>query len=175
MNFDYTNPGFCISETYTPPAKIQRHDPNFRSVREKRTFARIAAAAQPQNLNNTFNGLAMAMQMQPIVPPKPGPKPIGLSTMIKSDQHQQRVVEGSAVTTTIRDKNGHIMRSQSLLDHRATSVEALPMVHSSATNAPSGRYALVPIEEVPVAQKDRYEILPLKTTAKMFHRSHDQM
>lgn len=179
MNFDYTNPGFCISETYTPPTKIQRHDPNFRSVREKRSVFRVAAPLKPQNLNNTFNGMAMVPQ-QPKLPPKPGPKPIGLSTMIYSEQKQQqkplRVVEGLAAMA--RDKNGNVMRSQSLLDHRATSVEALqPLVHQqpSSMQTPSGRYALVPIEEVPAAQKDRYEILPLQTTAKMFHKSHDQM
>ena len=178
MNFDYTNPGFCVSETYTPPAKIQRHDPNFRSVREKRSVFRVAPGPRPQNLNSTFNGLAMGMQelpQIPQVPPKPGPKPIGLSTVIKTttQQHQQqRVVEGLAS----RDKNGNVMRSQSLLDHRATSIETLPLVHQTANQAtPSGRYALVPIEEVPAAQKDRYEILPLQTATKIFHKSHDQM
>lgn len=167
MNFDYTNPGFCISETYTPPAKIQRHDPNFRSVREKRSVFRVAAAPRPQNLNNTFNGLAM----QPQLPPKPGPKPVGLSTMIHSNKSE-------GLGAVARDKNGQVMRSQSFLDHRATSIEAIPMVHQpqSLTNqTSSGRYALVPIEEVPAAQKDRYEILPLQTAAKIFHKSHDQM
>lgn len=178
MNFDYTNPGFCISETYTPPTKIQRNDPGFRSVREKRSVFRVAQpTARPQNLNNTFNGMAMQLQ-QPHLPPKPGPKPIGLSTMIKTEQ-PQRLIEGLSLSS--RDKNGNVMRSQSLLDHRATSMELLqqPMVHQNqntpSVQTPSGRYALVPIEEVPAAQKDRYEILPLQTTAKMFHKSHDQM
>lgn len=176
MNFDYTNPGFCVSETYTPPpAKIQRHDPNFRSVREKHSMFRVQTAPRPQNLNSTFNGLAIGMQpLQPHVPPKPGPKPIGLSTMIKTEQ--KRVVEGLA--SPARDKNGNVMRSQSLLDHRATSIEALPLVHQPpmpTVQTPSGRYALVPIEEVPAARKDRYEILPLQTAVKMFHKSHDQM
>lgn len=178
MNFDYTNPAFSISETYTPPTKIQRHDPNFRSVREKRSVFRVAADSsttkRPQNLNNTFNGLAMGLG--PILPPKPGPKPIGLSTMVTPFNQQQQ-----------RDKNGNIMRSQSLLDHRTTSIESLPAVHQFAaslqnhppsvqTPSGSGRYALVPIEEVPAAQKDRYEILPLQTAQMMsFHKSHDQM
>lgn len=182
MNFDYTNPAFSISETYTPPAKIQRHDPNFRSVREKRSVFRVAtdgATKRPQNLNNTFNG--MAIGLGPILPPKPGPKPIGLSTMVTLNQQQQQQQQ--------RDKNGNIMRSQSLLDHRTTSIESLPAVHQFAASlqqqqqqqppsiqTPSGRYALVPIEEVPAAQKDRYEILPLQNAKMMsFHKSHDQM
>lgn len=185
MNESYTNPAFYISET--PPAKIQRHDPNFRSVRDpKKSVFRVAPNAKPQNLNNTFNGMAM-MGLGPALPPKPGPKPIGLSTIVKTDQFhqqqqkQQRFVEG--LSASGMDKNGSIMRSQSLLDHRTTSIESLPLptVHPSpaqqpTVHTPSGRYALVPIEEVPKAAQDRYEILPLQTRKMLsFHKSHDQM
>lgn len=179
MSFDYTNPAFCLqSEGYAPPpAKLQRHDPNFRSVRVPRSVFKVAPLTHHGSQTSVQPGAAIP------VPPRPGPKPDTSGAMMQylqqlQQQQQQQPVHpnpGMTLSAASLNKNCHIMRSQSLLDHRATAMDSQPGVPSlTTTNTPNGRYALVPIDEIPKARKDRYEILPIHN-GQVFHKSHNQM
>jgi hypothetical protein len=161
---NYTNPAFCQDEPYqrpppqaqvivkTSPARVHRSESirSFHSVAS--TNRSLRSGMQRMNSGLSLNCSHHQLHQTPptlSLPPRPGPKP--LST---------RVVEGNAGPPKvppypIGSRYGSINDVQS---------------HSS-----SGRYALVPVEELNKSTEGRYAVLPAQTASKFISKSQENL
>ena len=161
---NYTNPAFCQEEYYRPPsvqptlsiptsnspARVHRSESirSFHSVAS--TNRSLRSGMQRMNSGLSLN-CSHHQQHQPLsLPPRPGPKPIAT-----------RVVEGIASPPKPKPPPYPAgSRYGSVAD-----------VQNQST---SGRYALVPVEELSSSNKGRYAVLPAQTASR-FVKSQENL
>lgn len=158
---NYTNPAFCQDETYnrtpvskpTPtivkssPARVHRSESirSFQSVAS--TNRSLRSGMQRMNSGLSLNCSHHQLHQPPLsLPPRPGPKPIS-----------SRVVEG-AYSKTPPNPAGSRYGSISDVQNQSTS----------------GRYALVPVEELNTSSQGRYAVLPAQAASR-FVKSQENL
>lgn len=161
---NYTNPAFCQDETYnrppsrqaTPtivknsPARVHRSESirSFHSVAS--TNRSLRSGMQRMNSGLSLNCSHHQLHQPPMLslPPRPGPKPISA-----------RVVEGNAAPPNVPPYPiGSRYGSISDVQNQSTS----------------GRYALVPVEELNTSSQGRYAVLPAQTASR-FVKSQENL
>lgn len=163
---NYTNPAFCQDEATTPsttatatviknsPARVHRSESirSFHSVAS--TNRSLRSGMQRMNSGLSLN-CSHHQQHQPLSlpPPRPGPKP-SLSA---------RVVDGgNAKPPAFSTYSSAGSRYGSISD-----------VQNQSTM--SGRYALVPVEELSTNNQGRYEILPPRIASRFLSKSQENL
>ncbi|XP_029719063.2 uncharacterized protein LOC115254076 isoform X2 [Aedes albopictus] len=139
---NYTNPAFCQqSEFYPTKLTLQNGSKSAYNSPAKiqrseltRSYNRISSTLVRQN---TFS--CHGSDRKNALPPLPGPKPGGARLI---DQY-------SSNTSISGTRYGSV-------------ASALDTSLSSNKHSTSGRYALVPVEEIPTNDKGRYAVLPIE-------------
>ncbi|XP_058821271.1 uncharacterized protein LOC131683364 [Topomyia yanbarensis] len=138
---NYTNPAFCQQSEFSPEklklvnARSAYNSPaKIQRSELTRSYNRISSSLVRQS-SFAYHGTERLRQS--VLPPKPGPKPGGA-----------RMVDQYASNTSIPGT-----RYGSLASALDTS---------NCSKQPSGRYALVPVEEIPSNDKGKYVILPVE-------------
>ncbi|XP_021710494.1 uncharacterized protein LOC110679593 isoform X2 [Aedes aegypti] len=138
---NYTNPAFCQQSEFIPPKSSQNGSKSAYNSPAKiqrseltRSYNRISSSLVRQN---TFS--CHGSDRRNVLPPLPGPKPGGARLI---DQY-------SSNTSISGTRYGSVA---SALDNSLSSNK-----HSTI-----GRYALVPVEEIPTNDKGRYAVLPIE-------------
>jgi hypothetical protein len=160
---NYTNPAFCQDEIYNRPPSVQpaivKHSParvhrsesirSFHSVAS--TNRSLRSGMQRMNSGLSLNCSHHQLHQPPTfsLPPRPGPKPIST-----------RIVEGNAAPPKVPPyPSGSRYGSISDVQNQSTS----------------GRYALVPVEDLNVGNQGRYAMLPAKTASKYISKSQENL
>ncbi|KAG5676382.1 hypothetical protein PVAND_006223 [Polypedilum vanderplanki] len=160
---NYTNPAFCQDEApvrtiqATPvmnvvknsPARVHRSDSirSFHSVAS--TNRSLRSGMQRMNSGLSLNCSHHQQHSMPLsLPPRTAPKPIS-----------QRIVDGGNVP--VKQQQAKINNYGSISD-----------VHNQSV---SGRYALVPVEELSSQCKGRYAVLPPQTASRFISKSQENL
>lgn len=157
---NYTNPAFCQDETYNRPTPaIVKHSParvhrsesirSFHSVAS--TNRSLRSGMQRMNSGLSLNCSHHQLHQPPplSLPPRPGPKPIST-----------RIVEGNAAPPNVPPYPiGSRYGSISDVQNQSTS----------------GRYALVPVEDLNESNQRRYAVLPAQTASKYISKSQENL
>lgn len=157
---NYTNPAFCQDETYNRPLPVQpaivKHSParvhrseSIRSVAS--TNRSLRSGIQRMNSGLSLNCSHHQLHQPPVfsLPPRPGPKPIST-----------RIVEGVAAPPKVPPyTHGSYYGSISDVQNQSTS----------------GRYALVPVEDLNSSNQGRYAVLPAQTASKYISKSQENL
>lgn len=162
--FNYTNPAFSQDEVQTTstrpssnqqtvakssPARVHRSESirSFHSVAS--TNRSLRSGMQRMNSGLSLNCSHHQQHQQPLsLPPRPGPKPLSA-----------RVVEGNAAPKPPPFPAGSRYGSISDIKNQSTS----------------GRYALVPVEELSNSNQGRYAVLPPQTASKFVSKSQENL
>jgi hypothetical protein len=172
---NYTNPAFCQDEApqniVRPTAAILKNSParvhrsesirSFHSVASTNRSLRSVSGMQRMNSGLSLNcnhhqQHTMAMPLS--LPPRPGPKPSITS----------RIVDGSCATNAT--SSSVLTKSTITSGSRYGSIN--DMQHNQSA---SGRYALVPVEELPSSNKGRYAVLPAQTASRFISKSQENL
>lgn len=160
---NYTNPAFCQDEIYNRPPPVQaaivKHSParvhrsesirSFHSVAS--TNRSLRSEMQRMNSGLSLNCSHHQLHQPPAfsLPPRPGPKPIST-----------RIIEGNAAAPNVPPyPNGSRYGSISDVQNQSTS----------------GRYALVPVEDLNASNQGRYAVLPAQTASKYISKSQENL
>lgn len=161
---NYTNPAFCQDETYNRPPSAQPTQTIVKSSPARvhrsesiRSFHSVASTNR--SLRSGMQGMNSGLSLncshhqlhQPLsLPPRPGPKP-SIAT---------RIVEGNAAPPKVPPfPTGS--RYGSITDVQNQSS--------------SGRYALVPVEELNSSRKGRYAVVPAQTASRFVSKSQENL
>lgn len=155
---NYTNPAFC-HQSELPAGKIVQNGSRsaynspakIQRTQLTRSYNRISSTLVRQN---SFACHGAERSDKTILPPRPGPKPIAGPK--SADQYASNVsISGS--------------RYGSVASALDTSV--------GGGQKTSGRYALVPVEEIPTTEKGRYAIVPgnISVASNRVIRSQDNL
>ncbi|CRK96365.1 CLUMA_CG009782, isoform A [Clunio marinus] len=160
----YTNPAFCQDEaTYnrplqtTPtivkssPARVHRSESirSFHSVASTNRSLRSGIQRMNSGLNLNCSHHQLHQTQQLSLPPRPGPKPIS-----------NRVVEGNVDPPKVPPyPTGSRYGSISDVKNQSTS----------------GRYALVPVEDLNSSKQGRYAVLPAQTASRYISKSQENL
>lgn len=154
---NYTNPAFCQDETYNrpPPPLVKSSPARVHRSESTRSFHSVASTNRSlrsgmQHMNSGLSLNCSHHQLhQPTLslPPRPGPKPI-------------RIVEGTASPPKVPPfPTGSRYGSISDVQNQSTS----------------GRYALVPVEELNSSSEGRYAVLPAQTASRFISKSQENL
>lgn len=161
---NYTNPAFCQDEPFQRPAPthpaptIVKHSPaRVHRSESIRSFHSVASTNRSlrsgmQRMNSGLSLNCSHHQLhQPTLslPPRPGPKPIST-----------RVVEGNAAPPKVPPFP---------VGSRYGSISDVQNQSSS------GRYALVPVEELNKSSEGRYAVLPAQTASRFVSKSQENL
>ncbi|KAL7050527.1 hypothetical protein ACKWTF_004115 [Chironomus riparius] len=171
---NYTNPAFCQDEVPSAattisrptivtaanmknsPARVHRSESirSFHSVASTNRSLRSGNAMQRNNSGMSLNCSHHQQHSMPLsLPPRPGPKPI-VSRIAAVDGNKQQQPLAHQITTTSS-------RYGSISDVQNQSV--------------SGRYALVPVEELSSGNQGRYAVLPPQTASRFISKSQENL
>ncbi|XP_055686850.1 uncharacterized protein LOC129792103 [Lutzomyia longipalpis] len=121
----YTNPAFCLqSELYTPPTKVQKSDA-------------VKCATDIRGVGSP--GRTLPQHTGQFLPPKPGPKPLSLTTSKSFGSIE--LINTTRPTPTVVTSSS-------------------PMRGRNQGGSSSGKFALVPVEELSRNDKHRYTVVP---------------
>lgn len=161
---NYTNPAFCQDEVYQrapsaqpTPANVKSSPARVHRSESIRSFHSVASTNRSlrsgmQRMNSGLNLSCSHHQLQQpalSLPPRPGPKPIST-----------RIVEGNAAPPQLPPfPVGSRYGSISDVQNQSTS----------------GRYALVPVEELNLSSQGRYAVLPAQTASRFISKSQENL
>lgn len=165
---NYTNPAFCQDEatpinapSITATAIVKNSPARVHRSESIRSFHSVASAnrslrsgMQRMNSGLSLNCSHHQQHQQPLSmpPPRPGPKPLS-----------SRIVDGGnarAPLPTPHQNAGSRYGSISDVQNQSTT---------------SGRYALVPVEELSSNNQGRYAILPPRTASRFLSKSQENL
>lgn len=155
---NYTNPAFCQQSEF-PAGKIVQNGSRsaynspakIQRTQLTRSYNRISSTLVRQN---SFACHGSERSDKTVLPPRPGPKPITGSK--SADRYASNV---------------------SISGTRYGSVASALDTSLSSGQKSSGRYALVPVEEIPTTEKGRYAIVPanMSVASNRIIRSQDNL
>lgn len=171
---NYTNPAFCQDEVLATtttnshptvtaaslknnsPARVHRSESirSFHSVASTNRSLR-SGAIQRMNSGMSLNCSHHQQHSMPLsLPPRPGPKPRVVADGNSNIKQQQQQPLAHQISTTGS-------RYGSISDVQNQSV--------------SGRYALVPVEELSSSNHGRYAVLPAQTASRFISKSQENL